>query len=457
MPDPDPDPDPANGMFSQIILLFALILTNAFFAMSEIAVISLSDAKIDRMASEGDRRARRVQKLTANTSRFLAMIQIGVTLAGFLASASAAQAFVDKLQGVLERISASAPTLSNLMGGVATVAVTLMISYVSLVLGEIVPKRIAMKYPERISLGIASILSFFSWFLRPLVWVVSASANGVLRLFGIDPNAEDEAVTEEEIRMLVDVGGEKGVIEDAQKEMIHNIFELDDMDVGDIMTHRTDIVGVEADAPLESVVEASMREGCSRVPVYEEDLDDIIGILYVKDLLKYVGTALPGGKPLRDVMRKAYFVPETMSCGELFKEMTAKHVQIAIVVDEYGGTAGLVTLEDILEAIVGNIQDEYDDEEEEISKIDESTFRLDGATNIEEIEDLTGVTLPEGEYETVAGFVIRQLGYLPQEGENPEIEYEGLRFTVEAVEDKRITLLQVKLKQHSEAGEAEGE
>lgn len=452
----DPDPASANTIFAQIILLFALILINAFFAMSEIAVISLSDAKIDRLAAEGNRRARRLLKLTANSSRFLSMIQIGVTLAGFLASASAAQSFVESLQGALERAFVALPRLQSIMGGVATVVITLLISYVSLVLGEIVPKRLAMKYPERISLGIAGILSVCSWFLRPFVWVVSASANGVLRLIGIDPNAAEEDVTEEEIRMMVDAGGEKGVIEDAQKEMINNIFEFDDIDVGDIMTHRTEIIGVEVDAPLGSVVEASIREGCSRIPVYEEDLDTIIGIVYIKDLLKYIGAALPGESSLRDVMRTAYFVPETKRCGELFKEMTAKRIQIAIVVDEYGGTAGLVTLEDVLESIVGSIQDEYDDEAEDILKIDESTFRLDGATDIEEIEELTGVVLPEGEYDTIAGFVIRQLGYLPQEGETPEVEYEGLRFLVEAVEDKRIATLQVKLAP-KESGGAEGE
>jgi putative hemolysin len=453
---PDPDPDPANNLFAQILLLLVLILVNAFFAMSEIAVISLSDAKIDRMAAEGNRRARRIQKLTASSSRFLSMIQIGVTLAGFFASASAAQSFVLSLRSLLEKATVAVPALHGLMGVVATVVITLLISYVSLVLGEIVPKRVAMKYPERISLGIAGILSVFSWFLRPFVWVVSASANGVLRLIGIDPNADEEAVTEEEIRMLVDVGGEKGVIEDAQKEMINNIFEFDDMDVGDIMTHRTEIIGVEVAEPLESVVEVSIREGVSRIPVYEEDLDDIIGVVYIKDMLKYIGAALPGGQTLRDAMRKAYYVPETKRCGELFKEMTGKRIQIAIVVDEHGGTAGLVTLEDVLEAIVGSIQDEYDDEQEEISKIDESTFRLDGGMDIGQIEELTGVALPEGEYDTVAGFVIRQLGYLPQEGETPEIEYQGLRFTVEAMEDRRITTLRVEINP-KEDGTAEGE
>jgi len=297
-------------------------------------------------------------------------------------------------------------------------------------------------------------LSVCAVLLRPFVSLVAASANGVLRLIGIDPNADDSPVTEEEIRMMVDAGEEKGVIGDAQKEMIHNIFELDDQNVGDIMTHRTDIVGVEAGDSLADVVRAAMEEGVSRIPVYEDDVDTIIGIIYVKDLLKYIGET-PGHVALRDVMREAYFVPETKRLGEIFKEMTAKHIQIAVAVDEYGGTAGLVTLEDVLESIVGSIQDEYDDEGEEISRIDESTFRLDGMTDVDEIEALTGVTLPEGDYDTIAGFVISELGYLPVPGEHPEVEYGTLRFTVEEVEDKRIAALTVEIARGEDGAEGE--
>ncbi|MDR1927429.1 MAG: hemolysin family protein [Oscillospiraceae bacterium] len=445
---PDPDPAPANALAS-LLLLFTLILINAFFAMSELAIISLNDNKIERMAAEGNKRARRVRKLTANTGRFLSMIQIGVTLAGFLASSSAAQTFVQPLLSVLRPLTPQG--MERFLSAAVTFLITLLISYLTLVLGELVPKRIAMRQPERITLRIVGLLSFFSALFRPLVWAVSASANGVLRLIGIDPNADEEAVTEEEIRMLVDAGGEKGVIEDSQKEMINNIFEFDDIDVGDIMTHRTEIVGVEVDEPLARVVELSIAEGCSRIPVYEADMDTVIGVVYIKDLLKYIGAALPGGQSLRGVMRTAHFVPETKRCGELFKEMTAKHIQIAIVVDEYGGTAGLVTLEDVLESIVGSIQDEYDDEEEEISRIDENTFRLDGSTDLEALEPLTGVPLPEGDYDTVAGFVISLLGYLPQGDERPQVEYGALRFTVEAVEDKRIARLKVELQTPREA------
>jgi len=435
------DPGAAR-ILGRLSLLLILILVNAFFSMSEIAVISLSDNKIERMAAEGSRKARRIRALMKNSGRFLSMIQIGVTLAGFLASAATAQSFGAPLEKTLLKILPE--RAQGLAGATVTVLLTLAIAYATLVLGELAPKRIALKYPERIALGMAGFLSGCAALFRPLVWIVSASANGVLRLLGIDPDANASPVTEEEIRMLVDAGGETGVIEETQQEMIHNIFELDDLDARDIMTHRTDIIGVEANEPLENAVKAAMEEGCSRLPVYEDDLDKIVGVIYIKDLLQYVGKEMPDKRP-RDMMREAHYVPESKRCGELLKEMTATHTQIAVVVDEYGGTAGLVTLEDVLEAIVGSIQDEYDDEEDDISKIDESTFLLEGMTAVDEVEELTGVPLPEGDYDTIAGFVIRQLGYLPQPGERPEVEYKGLKFTVEEVEDKRVAVIKVEI------------
>jgi len=435
------DPGAAQ-ILGRLSLLFLLILVNAFFAMSEIAVISLNENKVERMATGGSRKARRIRSLMKNAGRFLSMIQIGVTLAGFLASAATAQSFGTPVELLLLKILPE--RMEGLAAPVVTVLLTLAIAYASLVLGELVPKRLALKYPEKIALGMSGFLSGCAAIFRPLVWIVSASANGVLRLLGIDPDAAEAPVTEEEIRMLVDAGGDSGVIEETQQEMIHNIFELDDLDAGDIMTHRTDIIGVEADEPLENAVQAAMREGCSRLPVYEDDLDKIIGVIYIKDLLPYVGKELPGQSP-REVMREAHYVPESKRCGALLKEMTASRTQIAVVVDEYGGTAGLVTLEDVLEAIVGSIQDEYDDEEEDISKIDESTFLLEGTTAVEEIEALTHVPLPEGDYDTIAGFVIRELGYLPREGDHPEVEYKGLKFTVEEVEDRRVAVITVEI------------
>lgn len=447
-----PDPEPTEGLVFKILLLFLLIIINAFFAMSEIAVISLNDNKIEKMAAQGNKKARQVLKLTSNSSRFLSTIQIGVTLAGFLTSASASQSFARLLAGALEGVL---PVPATVINGISVVLITLVMSYFSLVLGELAPKRIAMQAPEKISFAVVGPLLAISAVLKPLVRFLSFSTNCIVRLFGFDPNAHEEEVTEEEILMMVDVGEEKGVIEESQKEMINNVFEFDDIDVSDIMTHRTDITAVDVNQSIREALDIAGEGGLSRLPVFEEDLDSVVGVIYVKDLLPYVGRLLPGDKTLRDFMHQPYFIPETKRCGELFSEMTERHMQIAIVVDEYGGTAGLVSMEDLLESIVGNIQDEYDDEEEEISKINETTFTIDGTADIEEVSEIIGAPLPAGEYDTLGGFIINLLGYIPGDGETPEAEYESLRFTVEQVEEHRIGKVRVEIKKSADAQQAQ--
>ncbi|MCL2508230.1 MAG: hemolysin family protein [Oscillospiraceae bacterium] len=438
-----------------IILLIALIGVNAFFSMSELAIISLNDTKVERLADEGDKRARRVRRLLSSSSGFLSTIQIGVTLAGFLTSAIASDKFVGMFSARLTSLKLLDFIPDSVVVAAALIIVTLITSYFTLVLGELVPKKIAMQYPEKISYRVAGILLFFKKMTTPFVKILSLSTNGIVRLFGMDPDAELESVTEEEILMMVDVGEEKGVIEDVQKEMINNIFEFDDISAGDIMTHRTDMVAIDAEDPLEDVVKLSIEEGRSRIPVYEDDPDNIVGIIYIKDLLPYIGQKIPKENTLKNFMRKAYFVPESKRCGDLFKEMTESHIQIAIVVDEYGGTAGLVTIEDLLESIVGNMQDEYDDEEDEISQINDTTFTVDGTTFIDELDDLVGVTLPEGDFETIGGFVISRLGFLPQDGDMNVVEYENLSFTVMNVEDRRIGKIKVEILPRGEDSEKE--
>lgn len=440
----DPGSMSAGNIIVKLVILLVLILVNAFFAMSELAIISLNDNKIDKMAEDGNKKAKKIVKLTESSSKFLSTIQIGVTLAGFLTSASASTTFASMITDALRGTSVYNALGEGLINGIAVVIVTIIMSYFSLVLGELVPKKIAMQVPEKISFKIVDILLFFSKLFAPLVKILSVSTNAVVRLLGFNSHADEETVTEEEIRMMVDVGGEKGVIEDVQKEMINNIFEFDDLDAGDIMTHRTDMVAVEVGDDLSEVVDTAVSEGYSRIPVYEDDQDNIIGIVYVKDLLAYVGKKLPA-KSLRDIMRTPMYVPESKICGDLFKEMTEKRTQMAVVVDEYGGTAGIVTLEDIVEAIVGNIQDEYDDEDEEISKINETTFTIDGMTNLEEVAELTGTELPEGSYDTVAGFIIKELGLLPEEGKTYEVNYKNIKLTVLSVDERRIDKVRVEI------------
>lgn len=438
------DADPGS-IILKVVLLFILTLLNAFFAMSEIAIISLNDTKIDKLAEEGHKKAKQVKKLTENSSNFLSTIQIGVTLAGFLTSATAAQSFATMLSDALAKTAVANVIPLGIISGVSTVLITLITSYFSLVLGELAPKKIAMQKPEKVSFAVVPVLLFVSRVTKPFVKILSVSTNAVVRLFGLDPNADEEEVTEEEIRMMVDVGQEKGVIEDVQKEMINNIFEFDDIDVADIMTHRTDMACVDVEDSLADIIQLSMEEGYSRIPVYEEDPDNVVGIVYIKDLLKYIGSSLPEALHLKDVMRKAYYVPESKRCGALFAEMTEKHIQMAIVVDEYGGTAGLVTLEDIVEAIVGNIQDEYDNEDVEISKINETTFTIDGVTDLEEVEEQLGIQFPEDDYDTLGGFIISQLGFLPQDGDMNAVEFENIRFTVLNVEERRIGKVKVEI------------
>lgn len=425
----------------KILLLLVLILVNAYFAMAEIAVISLNDTKIEKMADEGNKKAKLVLKLTKNPTKFLSTIQIGITLAGFLTSASAATSFAEMLT---DAVTGKFGLPENIVSPVAVVLITLIMSYFSLVLGELVPKRIGMQIPEKVAFAVAKPIYVMSKIVSPFVKFLSLSTNGVVRLLGFDPNADEEVVTEEEIRMMVDVGGEKGVIENDQKEMINNIFEFDDMDAGDVMTHRTDVVAADVnDTTLEEFMELAIENGRSRVPLYDEDIDNIVGIVYVKDLLQYVGKEVKG--TLKSIMREPYFVPETKACGELFKEMRLQRIQMAVVVDEYGGTAGIVTLEDIVEAVMGNIQDEYDEEEEEISKIDENTFTVEGTIDIEEIDELIGKELPEGDYETLAGYIMDELQCIPKNGEMNEVVFENVKFTVLEVEDRRIEKIKVEI------------
>lgn len=448
--------DDPGSIILKVVLLFALILVNAFFAMSEMAIVTLNDSKMEKMADEGHKKAKKVLRLTEDSSRFLSTIQVGVTLAGFLTSAVAATSFSSILTAWLTDIfNISDGSVKGLIASLSLILITILISYFSLVLGELLPKRIAMHNPESISFRVVGILLFFKAIMRPIVALLSASTNGMLRLFGINPKDTPQAVTEEEIRMLVDVGEEKGVIEESQKEMINNIFEFDDIVAADVMTHRTDVVAIDINDSFTTVLKTVMEEGYSRIPVYDDDLDDIKGVLYVKDLLKFVGQDLPK-RGVAKLMRKAYFVPESKKCGELFAEMTEKRIQLAIVSDEYGGFAGIVTIEDLLESIVGNMQDEYDDEEEEFEKLNDTTYTIDGVTDIEEVEEELGIKLPQGEYDTVAGMIMSILGRIPEENETPTVEVAGCEFTVESINERRIERVKiVKLPVEEEAEEDE--
>jgi putative hemolysin len=429
------------NLLMQIFLLILLVGVNAFFASSEIAIISLNDNKVRKMAEEGHKKAKLLDKLISEPSRFLATIQVGITLSGLLASAFAAESFADRLTNFVK--SFGFPVDEGFIKLVTLVVITIVLAYFQLVLGELVPKRVAMQKPEDIAMFSIGPISVLSRITSPFVHFLTFSTNFIIRLFGGNPEAEENRITEEEIRMMVDVGQEKGVIQGAEKEMINNIFEFDDTTLSEIMTHRTDIVALECSASLEEATELLLNEKYTRVPVFEDDIDNIVGILHVKDLFNYLAKRPSGNFQLQEILRKPYFVPEYKKTDDLLKELKKKKNHMAIVIDEYGGTAGIVTMEDLLEEIVGSILDEHDEDIREIDKVDENTFIIEGTTDLDQVREILNADLPSDEYDTIGGFIISQLGRIPGEDERPEIEFNGFVFKVEEVVEKRITRIKV--------------
>lgn len=432
--------DPGSTWY--LVLLFLLIGINAFFAMSEIAIIALNDAKLHHDAEEGNKKAKILCKLVEEPNNFLSTIQVAITLSGLLASAFAADRYADRLA---EWIGNYIPLSMNTLRTLTLLLLTVVLSYLTLLFGELVPKRIAMHYPEKISYAVAGVLSFFSTLFKPFVKILSVSTNGILRLFGIDPNAEPESATEENIRMMLDAGNEKGTIEESEKEMINNIFEFDDRSVGEIMTHRMDMTAVELHEPIAEAVDLAISDGYSRMPVYEETIDNVKGMIYAKDLLSLIGETNFTERKIADFMRPVSFIPESNSCREAFLEFQQKKIQAAIVVDEYGGTAGLVSMEDLIESVMGNIQDEYDDEEAEINKIDADNFDFEGTVLLDDVAEILDMEPPEdAEYDTLSGLIMDILGRIPDESEHPVVIYQNIEFTVVQVEEHHIAKVHAK-------------
>ncbi|WP_449540312.1 hemolysin family protein [Ferdinandcohnia sp. Marseille-Q9671] len=433
-------------MLAEILILVLLILLNSFFAASEMAMVSLNDNKIKMMAESGDKKALLLQRLLSNPSGFLATIQIGITLAGFLASAFAAGSFATYLTNWL--LNLGVPVAPAVLDSLSVIVITLILSYFTLVIGELVPKRLALQKAEQISLFAARPITLLSKVTLPFVKFLTLSTNGIVRLFGVDPNAEDENVTEEEIRMMVDVGKERGTIQESEKIMINNIFEFDNKTVSDIMTHRTNIVGIPLDYTLKEIIHLVNIEKYTRFPVYNESIDQIVGILHSKELIKFAEDCDETTFNLKELLRDPYFVLESKHTNELFKEMQKNNLHMAIVIDEYGGTDGIVTIEDLIEEIVGNIFDEYDDytiDDEEVLQLDEHTYSMVGTINLHDVEDVLNITLPTDEYDTLSGFVIGQLGYIPSAEDYPEIQYENHTFSVIEMDEKRIMRIRVIL------------
>lgn len=420
-------------IFLSILLVLFFVLVNAFFSGTEMAVISLNDAKIHKLAEEGDKKARRVIKFLDNPGNFLATIQVGVTLAGFLSSAFAANSFASRLALLTDPGNVHA-----WMEPLWTVVITIVLSYFSLVLGELVPKRIAQNRPEKWAFAAANIVKFIGAVLKPFVWFLTKSTNLVLKLFRIDPNQTDKPVTEEEIRMMVDVGSESGNIEDTEKEMIENVFEFNDTEVSEIMTHRKKIVSLPIDADYDEVMRVAREEKFTRIPVYKDTIDDIIGILHIKDLIGIMPPTEDKPFKLEKFIREPLIVHETRKISSLFGEMKNCGMQMAVIVDEYGGTMGIATIEDMLEELVGNITDEFDDEADEFVKLSNGDYIVRGDMTLSDLEDVLDIELTDDEYDTIAGLVISQLDRVPEETEHPVVNYKNLRIKVLKVEENAI-------------------
>ncbi len=426
----------------QLLLQLFLILVNAFFSCSEIAIISINDTKLRRLADSGHKSAVALAKLTKQPSRFLATIQVGITLAGFLGSAFAAENFADRI--VAAFVNGGSAMDPNTLHTLILIVITLILSYFTLVLGELVPKRIAMKKPEPIALAVGRVIYFISKVATPLVWLLTASTNGLLRLFRINPHAEETQVTEEEIRIMVDIGEEKGAIAPEEGEMIDNVLELSDKTAVELMTPRTDMEVLWLEDSPEQWEELIFSTNHSRYPVCGEDMDEIVGFLHVRDYFRNIRSAQPKG--LKELLRAAYLVPETVPADVLLREMKLNKTHMAVVVDEYGGTSGVITMEDLLEEIVGQIEDEHDDEGPDIIEIGER-WRVRGSIDLDSLSEVLGIELPEGDYDTLGGLIYSRLSSIPSDGAHPEVDIAGLHIRVEELTDHRVEWAEITKQQ----------
>jgi len=437
-------------MVLAVITLVILILINAFFAASEIALIGLNDSKVKKQANDGDKKAIQLNTLISEPGRFLSTIQIGITLAGFLASAFAADFFAGPLASFLTDIGV--PLSESLLQSVSVVLITLVLSYFTLVFGELVPKQLALQKAEAISNAAAGPLTILFKITLPIVKFLTLSTNTIVRLFGLDPNARSDEALEEDIRLLVELGGEKGSIQQTESTMINNIFELDDTKVTGISTHRTEMAAIPLDANLGEVISIVNSEKYTRFPVYDGDIDNIIGILRAKDLLELMEDGTEKAFNLSELCHEPFFTSSSRSIDRLLRDMQKSNAHIAIILDEFGGTEGLVTIEDVIEEVVGEILSEHNDirEEEQIRKVSPGKYRMKATIHLLDVEDFFEKELPVGEYETLNGFMIGRLGYFPEPGDQPELTYKGLHFKVEESGERRIEEVTVSVNQESE-------
>ena len=422
-------------MIWMLVLLVVLIALNAVFACAEIAFISVNDAKIARMAGEGNKRAKRVEALNSQPAKFLATIQVAITLSGFLNSALAADNFAEPLTEWL--LCLGVPIPRSVLNTLAVVVITLVLSYLTLIFGELVPKRVAMRKADALALGMSGLISTLSRLCAPLVWLLSASTNGVLRLLGIDPNEADEEVSEEDIRMMVDAGGEKGAIDREEQTFIQNVFAFDDLTAGEIATHRTDVDLLWMDEDMAAWEQTIQATRHTRYPVCEDSADHIVGILNARDYFRLTDRSREA--VLASAIQPAYFVPESVKADVLFRNMRREHCSLAVVLDEYGGMSGIVTLNDLVEQLVGDLEDDTPTQKvPPVEDLGDGVWRVQGSAELEDVETALGLSLPEGDYDTFSGLVFDALGQVPRDGTQMELSVGGLSIQVENIQEHQV-------------------
>ena len=436
-----------------LLLQFILIALNAIFACAEIALLSINETKLAQLSTKRNKRVKRLERLTKTPAKFLATIQVAITLSGFLGSAFAAENFSDKIVAAVEH-TWDLPLSTQTLNTISVILITLILSYFTLVLGELVPKRIAMKKSDKIALALATPVSFISFLFAPVVWLLTVSTNGILRLFGINPEEEEEEVTEEEIRLMVDAGSEKGTIEEEEKKIIQNVFEFNDLTAGEISTHRTEITMLSTEDTAEEWEHTIHDSRHTMFPVCSDSIDKIVGVLNAKDYFRLDDKSIE--TVMENAVKSAYLVPETVTADVLLRNMRARKEYFAIVMDEYGGTSGIVTLSDLIQCLVGDIEyaDDEDDEpsEPEIQQLDDVTFAVTGLASISDVEKAIDRDLSEHDCDTIGGYILGVIGAIPEDGSTLQTEDDIISIHVTEVKDHRIekAIITVKPKEESE-------
>jgi len=437
-----------------LLLQVFLIFLNAVFACAEIAIISTNDAKVEKMVAEGNKKASKLLRLKENPAKFLATIQIAITLSGFLGSAFAADNFAGYLVDFMVKLGVANDESRAVFNSISVIVITLILSYFTLVFGELVPKRLAMKKSEGMALGMSGMLYTISKLFTPVVWLLTVSTNAVLRLFGVNPNEEDEEVSEEDIRLMVDASSEKGVIDVEEKEMIQNVFEFDDLSVDEFSTHRTEISFLRIEDTDEDWESTIIESSHSAFRVCGETVDDILGVIFAREYFRSKDKSKD--YLMKNVMKPAYFVPSNLKADILFKQMKQTGKHFAVVLDEYGGVTGIVTMNDILEQIVGDFNETPEEKGEEIPDIlrnPDGTWSISGSASLEEVNEALSLTLPSDECETFGGLVFGEYGSLPEDGSQFEIDLLSIHVKVVEIKEHRIEKTVVTVKEKATAEE----